>query len=112
MKISRTSVGLAVRSARMAANLTAADLAMLTGISTSSVSRTESGQRDLEFREALAIAKVLGIEVSVLQDLSEVFEREGAGKAALRISELEHDLLQLQREAINATIALSSHGAS
>lgn len=108
MKISRTAVGLALRSARLAANMTAADLASRTALSASSISRTESGKRDLAFLEALAVSKVLGIEVSLLQDLAENFEREGAGKKAFRISELGEDLRQLQREAITTAIALQS----
>jgi len=108
MKLNRTSIGLAVRSARVAAAMTATDLSALTGISSSSISRTESGLRELEFSEALLISRALGISVSVLQDLAETFEREGAAKTADRIGELRHDLALLQREAIATAISLTS----
>jgi transcriptional regulator with XRE-family HTH domain len=107
MRLSRRSVGLALRCARSAAELSASDLAVLVDMSASSLSRTESGQRDLEFTEALAVARVLGVPVSAFQDLVETFEREGDDPSQSRLSEIQRELIELQRQAIEVAI----HGA-
>lgn len=104
MKLSRTAIGMAVKSARLAAGLTAAELAKVTGLSASAVSRTESGMRALEFVEALAVSSALGIDVEALRTLAETFEREGVSGTVAAISELEADLLALQRVAVESAV--------
>jgi transcriptional regulator with XRE-family HTH domain len=104
MKLSRTAIGMAVKSARLAAGLTASQLANDTGLSASAISRTESGVRALEFVEALAVSSALCIDIEALRTLAETFEREGVSGKANAISELEADLLALQRVAIESAI--------
>lgn len=104
MKLSRASVGLAVRAAREAAQLTLNDLAPLAGMTTTSLSRSENGLRDIEFAEAVAIANAVKIEVETLRTLAETFERAGAAKKAQKKSDLKDDLNELQRLAIEAAI--------
>lgn len=107
MKLSRTSVGLALRTARLTLDLTATELAELTGISASSISRTEAGLRVLEFPEALLVVKALGIDLSTLQDLAETFEREGVHEKSGQINDLRQDLIGLQRQALTMAISYS-----
>lgn len=107
MKLSRTSVGLAVRAARKAANITADSLSELSGIDRSSLSRTENGKRALEFDEAVTIASLLHIDVEALRTLAETFEREGAADKRKSLREIENDLNRLQRAAIETAIELS-----
>jgi transcriptional regulator with XRE-family HTH domain len=104
MKLSRKSVGLAVRAAREAANLTSADLAGQTAMTPSSLSRTENGLRALEFHEAVAVAKCLGIEVEDLRTLAETFERDELPR---KLEAKQRDLNNLQRLAVKAAIELS-----
>lgn len=104
MKLSRMSVGLAVRAMRDAARLTINDLATMTGISISSLSRTENGLRDLNFAEATAIAAAVKIDIEHLRTLAETFEREGVTDKQRQVSELERDLNELQRLAIETAI--------
>lgn len=104
MKLSRTSVGLAVRAAREAAGLTLNDLSGITGITVSSLSRSETGQRDLAYTEVLAIAAAVKIDGETLRTLAETFERAGVEKTQRKRDELARDLNELQRIAIEATI--------
>jgi len=105
MKLTRTSLGLAVRAARDQAKLTLSDLSAQTGIPTSTLSKTENGLRALEFNEALAIANVCKIDVEVLRTLAETFEREGAHQKQSTRNELAADLNNLQRLAIESAIS-------
>lgn len=102
--LSRAAVGQAVSAARQAAGLTLKDLAGVTGINISSLSRTESGLRDASFTELVAIASAAQLNVETLCTLAENCERQGAGKKARQREQLEQDLLELQRTAIEAAI--------
>ena len=104
MKLSRASVGLAVRAAREAARLTLNDLAPMAGMTITSLSRSENGLRDIEFAEVVAIANAAKIDIETLRTLAETFERAGAAKKVQRKSALAKDLNDLQRLAIEATI--------
>ena len=104
MKLTRISVGLAVRAAREAAGLTLNDLAKATGITLSSLSRSETGQRDLAFTEVLTITRALKIDAEALRTLAETFERRGAVKARKKLDQLSRDLNELQRLAIETAI--------
>lgn len=104
MKLSRVAVGLAVRAARDAAQLTLNDLASMAKMTVASLSRSENGLRDLEFAEAAAIAEACKIDIETLRSLAETFERAGAAKTAQKKSDLQSDLNELQRLAIEAAI--------
>ena len=104
MKLTRTSLGLAVRAARGAAQLTLSDLAAATELTVSSLSRTEHGERDLGFGEASLIAEALKIDVETLRSLAETFERAGAADKKSASADLARDLNELQRVAIEAVI--------
>jgi len=107
MKLSRTSVGLAVRAARKAANITADKLSELSGMDRSSLSRTENGKRALEFDEAVTITSLLHIDVEALRTLAETFEREGVADKRNTQRAIENDLNRLQRAAVEAAIEFS-----
>lgn len=97
-------MGLAVRAAREAARLTLNDLAALTGITLSSLSRSENGQRDLAFTEVLEIAKALKVDAETLRTFAETFERAGVSKTTLKRDQLSRDLNDLQRLAIETAL--------
>ena len=102
-------MGLAVHSARDAAGLTLNDLAPLAGMTASSLSRSERGERDLAFAEVVAIANAVKIDVETLRSLAESFEREGVAQTHSKASALEKDLNELQRMAIEAVIEARAH---
>ena len=104
MKLSRASLGLAVRAAREAAGYTLVDLAGATNLSVASLSRTENGLRDVEFAEVVAIAEAVKIDVEMLRSLAEAFERAGATTKSKSRSKLTEDLNELQRLAIEAAV--------
>jgi transcriptional regulator with XRE-family HTH domain len=113
MKLSRTSVGLAVRAARAAARLTLKDLAGLTGIVLSTLSRTENGERDLAWTELLLVAEAVKIDPSRLHDLARNIEEKGAAEKQSQRNRLAEDLLELERLGIEAAIeARALSGAS
>jgi transcriptional regulator with XRE-family HTH domain len=100
MKLSRPSVGLAVRAAREAAGLTLKDLAGMTEIPVYLLSRTELGERDLGYTELLAVIDAVKIDEIVLRDFAATFERDGVAEKR----QVVRDLNELQREAIAALI--------
>lgn len=104
MKLTRTSVGLAVRAAREAAGFTLNDLAGMTGITLSTISRSETGQRDLAFTEFISIAQALKIDAETLRSLAETFERAGVSETQRKRDQLSRDLNDLQRLAIETAI--------
>lgn len=104
MQISRIALGMAVRAVRDAAKLTLNDLAVATGMTSSSLSRSETGLRDLTFAEVLAIATAVKIDVDTLRSMAETFERAGAEKTRLQRDAFARDLNELQRLAIEAAI--------
>lgn len=110
MKLSRASVGLAVRAAREAAGLTLKDLAGSTGITLNTLSRGELGERDIAFTELVNITKTLQIGVEDLLNLAENCERSGIAAIHDKRSELERDLLALQRLAIESAIEVRARG--
>jgi len=104
MTISRAALGSAVRAARDAADLSIRDLASRAGLSAAVLSRTENGERDLAYTELLAIAQAVGLRVEDLHNLAENCERQGVGRVRQELSQLQADLLQLQRAALLAAI--------
>ena len=105
MKLSRASIGLAVKAARSAAELTLQETSKATSVSVSSLSRLENGERDLGYAEALLIAEVFQLNLEDLRTLAETFERQGAPTLARGKDRLARDLNDLQRTAIEAAIA-------
>lgn len=113
MKLSRTSVGLAIRAAREAAGLTLKDLSGLTGIVLSTLSRTETGDRDLAWTELLLVAEAVKIDPSQLHALARSIEERGAAEKQAQRNRLAEDLLELERLGIEAAIeARALSGAS
>lgn len=108
MKLSRTSIGLAVHAARDAAGFTLKDLAEPGGMTISSLSRSENGERDLTFAEMSAIASAVHIGIEDLRTLAETFERKGAASMTKKRKQLAQDLNELQRLAIEAAIEARS----
>lgn len=104
MKLSRASIGMAIRAAREAAKMSLGDMAGLVGMTPASLSRTETGLRDAEFAEVVAIAERLGIELEVLRTLAETFEHSGAAAKARQKDQLKDELIELQRAAVEAAI--------
>ena len=100
MKLSRTALGLAVRAARGAARLTLKDLAEPAGMTVSSLSRSENGERDLTYVEIDAIATAVRIELEDLRTLAETFERDGT----VAREDQAREINKLQRLAIEAAI--------
>lgn len=104
-KISRTSVGLALRAAREAAGLTIKDLAGVTALSESSLSRSENGLRDLAYTEVLTIAAALRIDAETFRQLAETFERADVAGKRDAISEVQRLAIQtaIEARALNPT---------
>jgi transcriptional regulator with XRE-family HTH domain len=101
MKLSRASVGFAIRAARDAAGLTLRDLAGLTGISHTLLGRTELGERDVGYLELLAIAEAVKLDELTLREYAKTFERDGLPEQR----QIVRDANRLQRLAIEALVA-------
>lgn len=112
MRLSRPSVGQALRTARDSAGLTLSALAEVTSLTTSSISRTERGERDLTYSELVEISEVLKIDVEHFRELAEAFERLGAAQKKEQLDTLASDLAKLQKAAIEAVIEARSLGVS
>lgn len=108
MKLSKISMGMAVRCMRDTAKLTLSQLSEATGIPVSSLSRTENGLRALDFAEAVAICEAVGLDVGALRLLAETFEREGVAEKQRAQAQLSKDLNDLQRLALQTAIAAHS----
>jgi transcriptional regulator with XRE-family HTH domain len=75
--LNTAALGLAVRFAREELKLTSNDLAAQTGITPSSLSRSERGLRMLDLDEAGRVAKVLGMTIDSLVERSKILEKAG-----------------------------------
>jgi len=85
--LNAAALGLAVRFAREGLQLMSSDLAAQTGITPSSLSRSERGLRMLDLDEAGRISKVLGISIDELVQRARRLDETGVVKqhvAALR----------------------------
>lgn len=112
MKLTRESVGLAIRTAREAAGLTLRDLAGVTGISHALLGRSELGERDVGYVEMLDIAAALHVEEAVLREYAKTFERDGLAAKRQEQRQLVRDLNALQREAIGTLIGMENGAPS
>ncbi len=108
MKLTRESVGLAIRTAREQAGLTLRDLAGATGISHALLGRTELGERDVGYLELLDIAAALRVDEPTLREYAKTFERDGLAGKRQEQRQLARDLNALQREAIGTLIGLEN----
>jgi len=61
-------IGFAISEARKVRGITAKDLAALSGLSTTALSKIEGGTQSLSFASGIAIAKALGITANDLVD--------------------------------------------
>lgn len=104
MRLTSTSIGLAVRAGRSTKKMTLGDLSACTGIGVSALSRVENGLRSLEFTEAVAVAAAFKIDLEHLRTLAETFEAEGAPAKQKKQQKLKADLVRLQRLAIESAI--------
>lgn len=100
MKISRTAIGIAIRTVREAAGMTLKDLAKVSGISFSLLSRTELGDRDVSYVEMLSILQALNVRELTLRRRAEMIEQKGLSQIRQRV----RDLNRQQREAIHNLI--------
>ena len=110
MKLSRISVGQALRVARDTAGLTLADLAAVTSLTTSSISRTERGERDLAYTELVEVVEALKIDVEHFRQLAESHELLGAAEKKQQIDALATDLIKLQKAALEDVIEARNIG--
>lgn len=73
-KLSPVSVGMAIKTIREQSKMSANDLAKQTGMTASSLSRTENGYRAVELSEAVTIAQCAGTSLDELIKLAEHLE--------------------------------------
>jgi len=104
LKISRTSVGLAVRAARQAARLSLLDISKKTGISISALSRIETGLRSLDFIEASMLAHELNVDLEHFKDLAVTYEKNGISEKIGKHRELMTDLRRAEQLALLVAI--------
>jgi transcriptional regulator with XRE-family HTH domain len=95
--LNAAAIGLAVRVRREHLKMTASDLSSQTGITNSSISRTENGARCLSLVEAIKIAKALDLTIQELIDRATKLEESGA------VSERNAAALDFQRALEKAT---------
>jgi transcriptional regulator with XRE-family HTH domain len=100
MKLSREAVGLATRFARESAGLTLVEFADVLGITKSSLSRAEHGERDLTYPESLEISDALKLEYNDFRTLAWNFERERLED----LNEFAKAANEVQRLAVRAAI--------
>lgn len=106
MPISRLSIGMAMKSAREAAGMTLADISSRCGISISALSRSENGQRDIDFAEAVEFSRAVAIELDQLIDLAETFENAGVLDKLSAKENLQTELNSLRQLAIRTAIGV------
>lgn len=94
----RIAIGLAVRSLREARGVMQKDLAAKIGLTSSMLSRTEDGLRDLAFDEAVLICGEFNITLTALHDLVVYCRSEGYVE---RKEQLEVLQLQLKEEVLD-----------
>jgi transcriptional regulator with XRE-family HTH domain len=72
----RAAVGLALRDVRESAGMTLVQLAEMLGITKSSLSRAELGERDIALQEFMALEDVTGVTYADFRTLVEHFAKE------------------------------------
>ncbi len=89
MKLSRDSIGSAIRIAREEAKFTLEQVAAKSGITTSTLSRTEQGERDVSFIEVLTLVEIFGITELTLREYAQRIEKQCKSKTKVTICELK-----------------------
>ena len=74
------------------------------GISISALSRSENGQRDIDFAEAVNFSRVVAIDLDQFIDLAETFENAGAPDKLSAKTTLQTELNSLRQLAIQTAI--------
>ncbi len=98
-------IGLAVRTARKAAHMSAKELAEEIMITATTLSKIETGKQTLDFKTAIAIAKALNISVAHLAALAEEVSCDGADSDRVR-NELRGKIKELEKMAIKKALFL------
>jgi transcriptional regulator with XRE-family HTH domain len=83
------NLGTAIRTARLSANWTGAELAERTGLSPASISLIERGDRSASMQTAEIIAKALGMPLWALMKLA-----EDQSERADKVQEIQKDLIK------------------
>lgn len=104
---SSVQIGLAVKSARIAAGISAKQLAERCRLTASALSKIESGRQALGFAEAAEVCSVLGIRIDHLAALSREVAPFAAETANVR-EQLRAELQELQKKTIRAAIAVQA----
>jgi transcriptional regulator with XRE-family HTH domain len=105
LKLSPVAIGMAMRTLREQVKMSANDLAKQTGMTPSSLSRTENGYRSLELAEADLIAVTIGTTVADLLRVARHLEDSGT------VQQREKALVEFHRSLAEvkgaATVALA-----
>lgn len=106
-KLTDVQIGLALRTARLAAGWSAKELAERCGLLATMVSKIESGKRSLTFAEAATICEVLGVRVDHFLSLAREVEPIALEVSTIR-ERLRHDLKMLENRTIRRAISANS----
>lgn len=106
MTITRAALGAAVRAARDATGLSIREMATVTNISTTALSRTENGERDVSFVELVAIAKAVRLTVEQMHNLAAACQGQDADRRKDGLTKAQDDWLELQKFALLAVAEL------
>ncbi len=105
--LSDIQIGLAVRTARLASGWSAKQLAEASGISSTALSKIESGKQTLSFAHAYAICLALGIRVDHLVSLMNELPKQAIETVSLK-EKFRADLKRLEQLTIRTAISLQS----
>lgn len=98
-----TQIGLAVRSARTAARMSAKELASAAALTTTALSKIETGNQKLDFKTAVNITNALHISLDDLATLAEKVSDVGTETNNVR-NELASRLKSLEKSAIETAL--------
>jgi transcriptional regulator with XRE-family HTH domain len=100
-KLSPAALGLAIKTLRDQARMSANDLALQAGMTPSSLSRTENGFRQVELAEATLIAEALGAKVDDVVRIAREVQSSGIVKQRERaMAELHRSMAQVKEAAV------------
>lgn len=100
MTISNAAIGSAIRALRDRVDLSVNDLAKITGLSPSTLSRTEAGARHPRVSELDSIAKAVSITLDDFLNLAKFCDLKGAQDKYDELERIERELLELRQFAI------------
>lgn len=102
-----TQIGLAVKTARLAAGWPAKQLAECSGLLPTALSKIESGKQTLGFAQAHSICSALGIRLDHLSALVDELPDQAMEAAVLR-EKFKSELKRLEKMAIHTAIGVQS----